>query len=882
MIRIVVAFLLGLVATGAAAQVKQSGNVTPTHATAWTTNGTVQDAGTATSPYITTLGVLNGTGSDGICVQSAASTAAGYQRFCMGATTSGGALLSTQNFGTASAQGISLNLNGSPAAIPAVVTPTVSGHGACFNNTTGTLIDCGFSPNGSTNIDVYLAIGSSNTVGSGDNVALAPVPQSNALMYCYTGSPSGSGIQPLTEPVCSAVSNAALRVGTGGLFAAFSIAYARPVMIVMTAVDAATQSTACDLGTGGGNWQDTGPTSNYTLSLTAINAALTALTAAGYTPQFRGIYQGDLGTNDAIKIDSATCLLSDYTTAFAQMAARYRAATIGGTVYPHLPIYMALISQNTGLAEFPGYAAVRSAQQNIVNNDGNTLLPYTNLPSFGVRGLIQAASVHPTQPGYNEWGYAMGGAILPYVPGSPKIQYINQQPSVAPPLPPFSSTLLMMEGADSKTAAVVLDSYGGQAIYLARVATGTGASPTATQNGANIGIFAARGYGATGYSTVNNGSLLWTATQNWTDANQGVSASLFVAANNTATPALALFADQDRSIKLPLYGAGIAHFDSSGKISSSAISLTADVTGVLPVANGGTNCSVASITCFNNITGFSAAGTTGTTSTNLVFSTSPTLVTPVLGVASATSLTAANVYGGSAAGSTLNLQSTSNGSPSGDSLTLTTGGSVRTTVLSNGNIGFGTETNPQYPFTFNLNSSTGLSLVTGTTGPVLFGPASTGNMGFHAIAFAGNAVNSLERIDGTAASPSNLGSGEIVGTLQFGGWGNGALRPGQARILGTTTEAWTTTFGASLEFDTTVAGGSRAQAMLIKAGVIVGTGTTDPGAGNLIAGGTIEATGVFRNNGSAGLSVTKTVRASGGAADCTLIYTGGILTGGSC
>ncbi len=66
--------------------------------------------------------------------------------------------------------------------------------------------------------------------------------------------------------------------------------------------------------------------------------------------------------------------------------------------------------------------------------------------------------------------------------------------------------------------------------------------------------------------------------------------------------------------------------------------LTTGVTGVLPVANGGTNCSVASITCFNNITGFSSAGTTGTTSTNLVFSTSPTFITPTLGAASATSI----------------------------------------------------------------------------------------------------------------------------------------------------------------------------------------------------------------------------------------------------
>jgi hypothetical protein len=53
-------------------------------------------------------------------------------------------------------------------------------------------------------------------------------------------------------------------------------------------------------------------------------------------------------------------------------------------------------------------------------------------------------------------------------------------------------------------------------------------------------------------------------------------------------------------------------------------------TGVVPVANGGTNASAASITAFNNITGYTAAGATGTTSTNLVFSTSPSITTPTL------------------------------------------------------------------------------------------------------------------------------------------------------------------------------------------------------------------------------------------------------------
>lgn len=55
----------------------------------------------------------------------------------------------------------------------------------------------------------------------------------------------------------------------------------------------------------------------------------------------------------------------------------------------------------------------------------------------------------------------------------------------------------------------------------------------------------------------------------------------------------------------------------------------------LPVANGGTNAITASIASFNNITGYTAAGATGTTSTNLVFSASPTF-TGTIGAAAIT------------------------------------------------------------------------------------------------------------------------------------------------------------------------------------------------------------------------------------------------------
>ncbi len=64
----------------------------------------------------------------------------------------------------------------------------------------------------------------------------------------------------------------------------------------------------------------------------------------------------------------------------------------------------------------------------------------------------------------------------------------------------------------------------------------------------------------------------------------------------------------------------------------------------IPVANGGTNATVASIASFNNITGYTAIGATGTTSTNLVFSASPTF-TGTLAAAAVTASTTLGVTG---------------------------------------------------------------------------------------------------------------------------------------------------------------------------------------------------------------------------------------------
>ena len=82
-------------------------------------------------------------------------------------------------------------------------------------------------------------------------------------------------------------------------------------------------------------------------------------------------------------------------------------------------------------------------------------------------------------------------------------------------------------------------------------------------------------------------------------------------------------------------GAGSYTASTGLTLTGTAFSLTAPVT----VALGGTNATSAGIAAFNNISGFTAAGSTGTTSSNLVFSTSPTLISPTLGTPASGTLT---------------------------------------------------------------------------------------------------------------------------------------------------------------------------------------------------------------------------------------------------
>ena len=207
-------------------------------------------------------------------------------------------------------------------------------------------------------------------------------------------------------------------------------------------------------------------------------------------------------------------------------------------------------------------------------------------------------------------------------------------------------------------------------------------------------------------------------------------------------------------------------YDTNGNLKQTAtnISLTTQVTGVLPVANGGTNASSASITAFNNITGYTASGSTGTTSTNLVFSTSPTLTTPTIGAATATTVNKVTITT-PASGSTLTI---ADGKTATVNNTLTLAGTDSTTMTFPSTSATIARTDAANTFTGvqTMTSPKVITQISDTNGNVLV------NIG--ATASAVNYVKVTNAATGTAG-PILAADGETNVDLKIAGKGTGLV-----------------------------------------------------------------------------------------------------------
>ena len=161
-----------------------------------------------------------------------------------------------------------------------------------------------------------------------------------------------------------------------------------------------------------------------------------------------------------------------------------------------------------------------------------------------------------------------------------------------------AGTDLYIVGANAANTRITQDAYGtgNYAAYTGRQARGTAASPTASQTDDILVEVTGRGYGATGFSTQSVVRIDLEAAENFTDTAQGTYISFHTSALGTTSPNERFRIGPSGQFSItsggtPNYGTSGYSLVSGGASAApswSQISLTAGVTGTLPVTNGGT------------------------------------------------------------------------------------------------------------------------------------------------------------------------------------------------------------------------------------------------------------------------------------------------------
>jgi len=209
--RILVALaLLALVLPAQAQPVQQSGSVTQGHAAKWIGPGIIADSGTAANGSLTSIGTT--AAGPSICANSAAVTAIGFQRICFGATTAGGGELSVQNFGTAAALPLSLNINGTIQSLVTATGPFSANSSACFSTTAGDLLDCGLKISagtvtagnwaGTTIPVAFGGTGAATAAAARTNLGLGTMAVQNAASVTITGGAIACVNSPVATTDC--------------------------------------------------------------------------------------------------------------------------------------------------------------------------------------------------------------------------------------------------------------------------------------------------------------------------------------------------------------------------------------------------------------------------------------------------------------------------------------------------------------------------------------------------------------------------------------------------------------------------------------------------------------------------------------------------------
>jgi hypothetical protein len=119
--------------------------------------------------------------------------------------------------------------------------------------------------------------------------------------------------------------------------------------------------------------------------------------------------------------------------------------------------------------------------------------------------------------------HLLGAIITGTAPGT---LTINRN-TVLPAPPAFTTPSLRVIAGDGESSAVVLDGFANVLAFMMRSARGTATAPAALQTGDQMGNYAWRGYGTTGWGSTGVARISATAAENWTDAAQGTQIQLW-------------------------------------------------------------------------------------------------------------------------------------------------------------------------------------------------------------------------------------------------------------------------------------------------------------------------------------------------------------------
>lgn len=441
-----------------------------------------------------------------------------------------------------------------------------------------------------------------------------------------------------------------------------------------------------------------------------------------------------------------------------------------------------------------------------------------------------------------------------------------------------TDALVNFVDVDGSATNIGIGSYGTSVSpgIVFRLARNTAATPQAIQANDGIGNISGRGYDGTQFTTAGKANISFFAAENWSTTAQGSYISFFTTASTTTTRSEVMRIQNSGGVSIGLTtdpGAGILSVLTGFRINNAA------TTGTILRGNG-TNYIASTATYPNTVTANRLLYASATNAiSDLASANSSILVTDVSGVPSlsttlpahtvTTSITVPLVIGGVGAADTLTLESTSGAGTTDKILFKTASQTTRGTILSNGNIGWGTETNPQVSMALNKSTGTGIANLLGAGSTILqiiSEDNATAVSGLYIGAFGSTITGAIPTASfrsarGTASAPTSTQSGDQIGRFGAAGYGTtGFPASDDSGIFFVAQEAFTdSAHGTAITFNTKPVGGnSRVEIARFQpsGGFSVGT-TTDPGAGAILTNTFIQTTTY--------LQVGTKVRATGGA-----------------